>query len=237
MYKNKKILAIIPARGGSKGIKLKNLQKINGKTLIEIVSNVVSQIHFIDKSIVSTDHIDIKNEAIKFHLSVPFLRPDNLSGDFVSDYHVIEDTLLKIESLDSTIYDLIILLQPTSPARTAEQIINAIQYTIDNNYDSVWSLSPTDLKSHPLKQLILDGNNLKYYLDEGPNIIARQQLQQTYHRNGLFYVITRDCLIKHKSIFGPKSSAIIFNDIYPNIDTKEDLQFAENFINFKNKLD
>lgn len=234
MYNNKKILAIIPARGGSKGIKLKNLQKINGKTLIELVADVVNQIQFIDKVIVSTDHIEIKNEAIRFNLQVPFLRPDSLSGDFISDFQVIEDTLLKIEALDNTIYDLIILLQPTSPARTAEQIINAIQYTIDNDYDSVWSLSPTDLKSHPLKQLILLENKLQFYSNEGSNIIARQQLNQTYHRNGLFYIISRNCIMKHKSIFGPNSSAIIFNKIYPNIDTIEDLHFAEKFINSKN---
>ncbi len=97
MYRNKKILAIVPARGGSKGIKLKNLKRINKKSLIRIVGELLSKIKYIDFSIISTDNKKIADEAKKYNLEYFFKRPKKLSGDIVSDHAVVKHALLKAE--------------------------------------------------------------------------------------------------------------------------------------------
>ena len=97
MYKGKRILAIIPARGGSKGIKLKNLTKINNKSLIQITSETLKKIKYIDKIILSSDHEEIIKEGIKHGLDIPFIRPSNISGDLVGDTPVILHALKHFE--------------------------------------------------------------------------------------------------------------------------------------------
>ena len=161
MYKNKKILAIIPARGGSKGIKLKNLQKINKKSLIEILANVIKQTKYIDEAIISSDHIDIINEAVRFGLNFYFKRPKNLSSDFIADLPVLQHALKVTEAKLNRVFDVILMLQPTSPMRKPSDIENVIIKLIDNKYDSVWTIDKVDHKFHPDKQLIINNNRLK----------------------------------------------------------------------------
>ena len=91
MYKGKKIIAIIPARGGSKGIKLKNLLKINNKSLIQITTEVLREVKYIDKIILSSDHESIIKEGKKSGLEVPFIRPKKISGDLSTDFEVMRD--------------------------------------------------------------------------------------------------------------------------------------------------
>ena len=122
MIKGKTILAIVPARGGSKGIPLKNLQKVKGKTLIEYVANVIKNIKEIDKSIVSTDNKKISQISKLNGIEAPFLRPKNLSGDTISDLAVLKHALIKIEKIYRIKYDIILMLQPTSPLRTSNVV-------------------------------------------------------------------------------------------------------------------
>ena len=107
MYKGKKILAIIPARGGSKGIKLKNLLKINNKSLIQITSEVLKEVKYIDKIILSSDNKAIINEGMTQDLEVPFIRPKKISGDLVSDTPVILHALKYFEKINEK-FDIIL---------------------------------------------------------------------------------------------------------------------------------
>ena len=92
----------------------------------------------------------------------------------------------------------------------------------------MWTVSETDSKGHPLKQLVVsESGQLDYYDPAGANIIARQQLKPVYHRNGIAYAITRDCLVKRKSIKGVKTGAVIIDRLVANIDTNFDLKVAE----------
>jgi len=103
---------------------------------------------------------------------------------------------------------------------------------IDGAWDAVWTVSETDSKSHPLKQLIVNEDGLNYYDDNGAKIIARQQLEPVYHRNGIAYAITRECLLDKKSIKGDKTGALVIKGEYISIDTERDLDLVE-FILFK----
>jgi len=230
MIKGNNILIVVPARGGSKGIRLKNLKKLNGKPLVTLVGEIVSQLGFVDRAIVSTDHQKIAEVAGTVGLEVPFMRPKELSGDIISDVDVLTHALLEMEKIDNCKYEIIVMLQPTSPFRKAEHVIQTVEKLIEGKFDSVLTISETDSKAHPLKQLTLDAGRVKYYDDNGKKIIARQQLEPVYHRNGVAYAMTRECLLTQRSTIGDNASAIIINQFMPNIDTNDDLVFADYLI-------
>jgi CMP-N,N'-diacetyllegionaminic acid synthase len=227
MFFNKRVLVVSPARGGSKGVALKNLRQLNGIPLIASVGSVVKALPYVDRAIVSTDHKGIAEVAVASGLACPFLRPEELSGDRVADWDVLHHALLAMENIDSVRYDIIVMLQPTSPFREPEHVSSAIKHLITGNYDSVWTVSLTESKQHPVKQLLFDGNTMKYYHEDGGKVIARQQLPPVYHRNGIAYAISRECLVDQKSIIGINASAIVIDGQIVNIDNEEDIIWAE----------
>ena len=227
----KKILAIVPARGGSKGIKLKNLKKIGGKSLIQLVAEVISESKLFTNAVVSTDHKQIKKEAVKYGLDAPFYRPKNLSGDMVSDLEVLQHAILKSEDFYEIKYDYIVMLQPTSPLRTKRDLKKLVSMMENGDYDSIWTISETDSKFHPQKQLDIKSGYLDFWHSKGKNIIARQQLDTLYHRNGVGYIFSRDCLLGKNSIKGNKTGYLILKSPQISIDTLDDLKKAENLLN------
>lgn len=231
MIANKKILAVVPARGGSKGIPLKNLRQIGGKSLVSRVGDVIRQVPAIDRSVVSTDNEQIAGEAERAGISAPFRRNRKLSGDRICDHDVLVDALVTMEVFDSCRYDIILMLQPTSPFRTGKQIMDCLEMLSDGAWDAVWTVSLTDTKAHPLKQLKLSEKcSLGYYDPDGAQIIARQQLEPVFHRNGVAYAFTRDCLLNQNTILGKRTGALIIDEYCVNIDTHFDLDFAEYLI-------
>ena len=229
------VLVVVPARGGSKGILLKNLRKVNGIPLVASVGNIIKSIPEIDRSIVSTDHEEIASVAEDAGIAAPFRRPKELSGDRISDIEVLTHALLEMELIDSVTYDIIVMLQPTSPLRKAKHVLDTIKMLVDGAWDAVWTVSETDSKSHPLKQLIVDKNSLNYYDISGGEIIARQQLKPVYHRNGIAYAITRECLLNKKSIKGDRTGALVIKGEYISIDTEWDLDLVEFILSRNNK--
>ena len=231
MIRNKKILVVVPARGGSKGIKLKNLALLNGKPLVTIVGDVVKKLNYVDRAVVSTDHPEIARIAKSSGLDVPFMRPEELSGDFVADIPVLTHALFEMEKIDKTNYDIIIMLQPTSPLRTPDHVTNTVIKLIEGGYDSVMTVSETDSKGHPLKQLIIENDVVTNYDDAAKEIVARQQLNKVFHRNGVAYAMTRDCVVKQKAQMGKKASALVIEDPVVNIDTVWDIRLANMIMN------
>jgi len=230
VFKKKKILCLVPARGGSKGIKNKNLQKLSKKSLIEITSNFINKIKYIDKKIISTDSQKIKEVSKKLGFEI-INRPKIISGDRVSDYQVIKHalTVLKKKNL---VFDYLIYLQPTSPIRRKKDLIKNIKTVISNNFDSCWSVSKIDKKFHPLKILNIRNKYLKLYNNNhGRKIIARQQLNDSYVRNGIFYIFKCKSLLKYKTIYLKKCLPAITKYNHINIDTKEDLLIAKKLYN------
>ena len=234
MFKNKKILAVVMARGGSKGIKFKNLKKINGNSLISISAKLLKKIKIIDRSIISSDNNKIIKESIRFGLKKLFKRPKFLSGDLISDYDVIKHALLSAERIDKTKYQAVLMIQPTSPLRKAKHINDCIKlFFRKKNITSVWSVSKVDTKFHPMKILEKKKGLLKHYHTKGPKIIARQQLDKKYFRNGICYVVDRKTILKEKNLQGKKSVPYVMNEKIVNIDTIEDLKLAAHLL--KNK--
>lgn len=227
MIRGQRILAVCPARGGSKGIPLKNLQLFLGVPLVARVGHLIAEIPEIDRAIVSTDSEEIASVAKGSGLDVPFYRPQALSGDRISDLEVLTHALVETERLDRVTYDIIVMLQPTSPLRRAEHVRDAIKMLVTGDWDAVWTVSETDSKNHPLKQLTVNGGQLDYYDQAGKQIIARQQLVPVYHRNGVAYAIRRSCLLNQQSIKGLRTGALILHENMVSIDTYWDLEMAE----------
>ncbi len=231
MFNGKKILAVVPARGGSKGVPLKNIQPVLGVPLVARVGHLVKQIPVIDRAVVSTDNAEIAKIAGESGLDVPFMRPAELSGDRVADWDVIHHALKETERIDGTDYRIIIMLQPTSPMRKPEHVLSAVKKLVNEQLDSVWTVSRTDSKYHPLKQLCVINNHVEYYDSKSSLVIARQDLDPLYYRNGVAYVMTRECILEQKTIKGQKTGALVIESEMISIDTLFDFKLTEYLMN------
>lgn len=230
MIDGRRILAVVPARGGSKGIKLKNLRTIRGRPLVAIAGDVARAVPEIDRRVVSTDHPDIAAVARSAALDAPFMRPESISGDRIADWDVLKHALEATEAVDGLRYDVVVMLQPTSPLREPAHVAGTLRMLVEGGWDSVWTVSQTDSKGHPLKQLVIGDGALDYWDARGAQIIARQQLTPVYHRNGIAYAITRDCLLEQKSIKGRRCGAFVVEGEHISIDTEWDIALIEFFL-------
>ena len=237
MHDGKRILAVVPARGGSKGLPGKNLKPLKGRPLVALAGDVAAEVSTIDRAVVSTDDDAIAAAAEEAGLGAFFQRPPELSGDRVADLPVLLHALEACEAEDGVTYDVVVMLQPTSPLRRAEEVEACIAKLVDEGWDAVWTVSETDSKAHPLKQLTLgeaDGA-LGYYDPAGGRIVARQQLTPLYHRNGVAYAITRQCLTEQQTIFGARSAGLLLEGHHVSIDTEWDLKLVEFILDQRGK--
>ncbi len=232
MPEKPKVLAIVPARGGSKGIRLKNLRVVAGQSLLARTLALASSLPEISHVCVSTDHPDIKAAALEFDGVTVVDRPEGLSGDRVADSPVLKHALEATDALLDMRFDIVLMLQVTSPLRDARDIRECLEALANDNGDAAWTVSPTELHFHPLKQLVVDdAGNMDLYDSRGLEIVARQQLTPVFHRNGSCYALRRDFLMSSDTLFSPgRSKAIISEGVRVNIDTEEDLTLAEELL-------
>jgi len=227
MINGRTVLCVVPARGGSKGLPLKNLREVGGRSLVARVGDVLRGVDEVDRAVVSTDHEEIAQAAEAAGIEAPFRRPEHISGDRISDIEVLTHAVTEMERLDENRYDIILMLQPTSPMRTAPEVRLTLKTLVQDGLDAAWTVSETDSKSHPLKQLTIEDNRLGLYDERGGKIIARQQLSPVYHRNGVAYALTRDCLLEQQSLLGMKTGAVELPSHHISIDTEADIRLAE----------
>lgn len=227
MIGSQRVLAVVPARGGSKGVKLKNLRTVGNIPIVTLAIQTALAVPEIDHIVVSTDHNDIAAAAEDCGIRVPFRRPEWLSGDRIGDAEVLQHALLASEEDTGSRFDIVVMLQPTSPLRTPGDVSGALWMLVDEGFDAVWSVSETDTKAHPLKQLVVHENGtMDYYDAAGADIIARQQLQPLYHRNGIVYAISRSCLMEQGTIKGARTGAMIVPGDHVSIDTEWDFELV-----------
>jgi CMP-N,N'-diacetyllegionaminic acid synthase len=221
-----RVLAVVPARGGSKGLPGKNLAPVGGVPLVARVGHVVAACTSVDRAVVSTDDDTIADVAEAAGLEAPFRRPPELSGDRIGDVDVLQHALAATEADDGTRYDVVVMLQPTSPLRTAEQVEGVLRKLVAEDLDAVWTVSPTDGKAHPVKQLRLDDGLLTFDHPDGATVIARQQLAPLWHRNGIAYALRRRTLADGL-LLGARTGGFVIEGPVANIDDAVDLAWAE----------
>ena len=227
MFNDSRVLVVVPARGGSKGVKHKNIHPLNGKPLVVYTAELIKELAYVDRAVISTDDPAISSVAVEAGLEAPFARPQSIAGDRIGDAAVLEHALLEMERIDNVRYDVVVMLQPTCPLRRAVHVESSIEKLVNEKCDTVWTVTPTDLKYHPLKQMAIDSEgSMRLFDPEGKNIIARQQLTQTYTRNGACYAISRDCVLNQKTILGERNCAVVIEETLVSIDTLEDFDIV-----------
>jgi CMP-N,N'-diacetyllegionaminic acid synthase len=231
-----KILTIIPARGGSKGVSGKNIKLLNGKPLLAYTSEIALQSRYLTEVIVSTEDEQIRGGAKKLGLQVPFIRPMALAQDNTPTIDAIIHALHWYEN-KNIFFDAVCLLQITSPFRTLEFLDKAIEKFIESDCDSLVSVQrvPHEYNPHWTFEMNEEGN-LKIATGETEIISLRQELPTAYHRDGSIYITTTVVLLTDHSLYG-KSTAFIESDteLYVNIDTLADWDKAEEMIKKQQK--
>jgi CMP-N,N'-diacetyllegionaminic acid synthase len=221
MINNKKILAIIPARGGSKGIPKKNIKLLKDKPLIAWTIEEAKKSRFLDKIIVSTDDEEIMKVSKKWGAEVPFLRPSELAQD---DTPGIAPVLHALEYFSD--YEYVVVLQPTSPLRLAEDIDNAI-YLCEKN-KSNFCVSVTESKIIPDWMFRINNQGVLEPLNSREIPYQRQKVKQTYVLNGAVYVGRKEALIKNQSFLTPETIPYIMpNNRSIDIDDIIDFEYCE----------
>jgi len=226
-----KFLAIIPARGGSKGIPNKNSVDVAGKPLIQYTIEAALKSKCLDRLIISTDDKKIAKVGKKCGVKVPFMRPDELAQDDTPAIDVVLHTLDWLKQNNSYKPDVVVYLQPTSPLRTEKHIDEAIQLYVNKHADTVVSVIEVPHNFSPYKLLKLDQEKLVDFWKEPIdfNRYQRQEVPKLYARNGPAILITKtDVIRKEKTFYGEKVSPYMM-DLYASIDidTPSDLRLSE----------
>ena len=230
MYKGKRIIAIIPARSGSKGIKNKNIRTLNGIPLIAHSSICAKRSEIIDEIFLSTDSEEYAEIAKLYGANVPFLRPINISTDRSQAYDYVINALTTYKDQYDKIFDYFIVLQPTSPIRRPEHITDVVKMLVDNNIDSVVSVCEADhipqIYNHLPENMSMDG-----FYKEDNNSFNRQDFGKYYRLNGSIYAMNTCEFLKTKSYYIQNSRAYIMDKKYSiDIDDELDLYFAEKIL-------
>jgi N-acylneuraminate cytidylyltransferase len=224
MYKDKKILALITARGGSKGIPNKNIKSLGGKPLIVWTIEAALKSAYIDKLILSSESTEIINIAKDNGCEVPFVRPNELAEDDSSSMDVIIHAISKM----SDRFDYLLLLQPTSPFRTYEHINKIIEDCIDKHAEMMVSVAIA--KSHPLFMYESSDGFLVPLLNFTKQM-RRQDMSPIYQHNGALYMATLDIIKSLKSYNIPKAMYFEMHGASNlDIDDISDWEYAEYLI-------
>jgi len=208
MYKGKRILALIPARGGSKGLPRKNIKPLLGKPLIAWTIEQAKASKYIDKVVVSTDDEEIAEVAKKYGAEVPFLRPKELATDEARGIDVVLHGIGYFKSLYGTDF-IFVYLQPTSPLRRSEDIDNAIEELFSNPKAKA-IISVCEVEHHPLWTGVLPEDKcLANFINKEVADKNRQELPKYYRINGAIYLGFADYIENNKSFFGENTYAYV----------------------------
>ena len=208
MINGKKVLGLIPARGGSKGVPKKNIKSLLGKPLIQYTVDSAKESKYIDHLIVSTDSEEIAQVCKKIPVDVPFIRPDYLATDTAKAIGVIQHALTTMEEIDGVIYDLVVYLEPPNPLRLVEDIDKCIELFEKDLPDCVVSVQEAN-QFHPILMKQIKDDRLQPIWKDEPEGVPRQLYNPTaYMRNGAVYVFRKE-LIMDGILYG--------NDVLPYI--------------------
>lgn len=223
MYRDKKILGIIPARGGSKGVPRKNIRDFCGKPLIAWTIEQAKGSKYIDDCVISTEDEEIKAVAEKWGGSVPFMRPSEMARD---ESPSIDFVVHAIDMMPN--YDFVVLLQVTSPLRLSEDIDGAIEFCFEKGAQSCLSL--TEAAINPYWTYVLDeGGRLRRLLKlPTEKSYRRQLLPKVYQPNGAVYIASTELINKARKVSDENTVGYMMPmERSWDIDTLQDFEIAQ----------
>ncbi len=220
-----RVLCVIPARGGSKGIPLKNIADLAGQPLLHYALTAALRARSLTRVVVSSDHPEILHVARRYGTDIPLERPAAIAQDDTPSLPVVVHALEQCEHSGDEPYEYAMLLQTTMPLVTPEDIDQTVQRLTTTGCDSCVTVVPVG-HLHPAKLKLLDGDRLHPYLEE-ETTYTRQFLPQVYVRNGSCYGVRRSVVLGG-SLYGQDVRAVVVSkERFVQIDEPIDWQFAE----------
>ena len=221
-----RVLGIIPARGGSKGVPGKNIKELAGKPLLAYTIDAALQ-SGLTRTILSTDSESIAEVGKSLGVEVPFLRPAELANDLAKAIPVLQHALSVVEAQEGVTYDAVMMLQPTTPFRSATDIDESLSILSESGADSVISVVDVEA-THPARMKYLEGDRL---IDppfcEAYENQPRQELKPMYIRNGAIYLTKRTVLMNGSLKGNDCRAQVQKKEVSVNIDTEHDFAYAE----------
>ncbi|MCI0645006.1 MAG: acylneuraminate cytidylyltransferase family protein [Chloroflexi bacterium] len=227
-----RVLGLIPARGGSKGVPRKNIRLLGGRPLLQYTAESALAARRLSRVILSTEDEEIAGVGRRCGLDVPFLRPAELARDDTPALPVIQHALQWLDAQGEQ-FDAVCFLQPTCPLRRAEDIDACITLLEERNADTVVSVLAVPLQYNPYLIYFENGDGLLQASvgDNVPLVTRRQDLPAAFRRDGTLYVMRRDLIMEQNSLYGP---CLVGYPLDPersvNIDTPEDWERAERLL-------
>jgi CMP-N,N'-diacetyllegionaminic acid synthase len=222
-----KVLGIIPARESSKRLPNKNIKMLAGKPMVAWTIEAAKKAKRLTDWLVSSDGSRIIDVAKKYGAPVPFIRPPELATDTVRNIAVVGHALKFMEAKMQITYDIIVLLQPTSPIRNPDHIDQAVDRLWGSDLDSVASVKGPYKKRDPILKAIRNGILEDYCPVDDP-----ANAEPFYLYNAALYAVKRDYFIKHNKLISPRQIPLIMDAIYSvDVDTKADFLIAETYLN------
>lgn len=224
----KKIISVIPARGGSKRIPRKNIREIAGKPMIAWVIEELKKCNFIDDILVSTDDVEIRDYAISLGVSAPFMRPSELSDDFATTSSVSRHATEWYEKNVETV-DYVVTVYPTAVLLTSDKLHQAYDKIVSEEWETVFSVTTFPF---PIQRAIFKNDEGLIEMFQPEMFHQRSQdLKEAYHDAGQFYFSTTKAVLEEIPAFGNRSGIILLPRYQvADIDTEEDFIIAENLL-------
>jgi len=226
MLSGKKVLGLVIARGGSKGLPGKNLKYLGGMPLVAHAISAGVHSRYIDDVIISTEDKTIAETAETYGCEVPFIRPVELASDSAKSIDVVIHALSELKKSGRE-YDIFVLLQPTTPFRKSDDIDSCLEMMIEKNADSV--VSVTVAEHHPMWMNTLpDDLSMKDFIRPEAENKNRQDLPVHYRINGGIYAVKPDMVLETGRLYSDRSYAYIMSSISSiDIDSELDFETAE----------
>lgn len=229
------VLCTICARGGSKGVKNKNIKELDGKPLIAYTIEQAKASNLFEHIVISTDSDDIANVAKQYGAEVFFKRSDEMASDTAGKLNVIKDAFKRSEEYYNKTFDYLIDLDATAPLRSVEDIINSFKQFKENNNDNLITAMPS--RRSPYFNLVEQDKDGKVYLSKKFDsvVLRRQDAPKSYDMNASIYIWKRDIILNENSIFLEKTGLYVMPEERSiDIDNELDFKFVE-FLMKENK--
>jgi CMP-N,N'-diacetyllegionaminic acid synthase len=223
-----RVLGLLPARGGSKGVPGKNLRLLAGKPLIAWAAEALAKAKIPSRKIVSTDDPLIADAAKKSGLEIPWLRPEEFATDTSPVVDVIEHALLQLKTDHDESYTHVALVQATSPTVSPEDIDAAISLAVEGDADTVITGFPAGQRHPSTMYSLKSDNEVDWLFEDKQRMARRQDLPSVYIRTGLVYIIRTELILNKKTVYGDRILALTISEERSlTIDEEQDFRLAE----------
>lgn len=226
-FQGLRVLAVVPARGGSKGIARKNLVRVGEHSLIGHCARTIGELNWVDRAVISSDDDAMVAEALRYGLEAPFRRPASLATDEASAEAAWQHAWRSCEEAFGERFDIGLWLQPTTPLRAAADVERTVQTMLDGGFDSAATISPIPAHLRPERAMTFSSaGTLGFFCEQGREHANRQSIPVSWYRNGVCYAALRQTVVERGCVIGEKSAGVPVDGAVVSIDDSVDLEFA-----------